>query len=75
MKISELYTSEAHDSGAEFEVKDDLGNPTGLFIKVVGVDSALFRAQTKNSKKYTLSLIAIIKILMTRKCLQTDLLV
>ena len=51
MKISELYTSETHDAGAEFEVKDDLGNPTGLFIKVVGMDSALFRAQAKKQQK------------------------
>tara|TARA_B100000768_G_C11225775_1_gene352701 strand:+ start:34 stop:405 length:372 start_codon:yes stop_codon:yes gene_type:complete len=51
MKISELYTTELHDAGSEVEILDDQGSPTGLFIKVMGMDSSVFRAQAKKQQK------------------------
>jgi len=51
MKVSELYTTDLHDAGSEVEIFDDQGNKTGLFIRVVGIDSAIFRAQAKKQQK------------------------
>lgn len=51
MKVSELYTTDLHEAGSEVEILDDQGNQTGLFIKVMGMDSSTFRAQAKKQQK------------------------
>jgi len=51
MKVSELYTTDLHEAGSEIEIIDDQGNETGLFIKVMGMDSPVFRAQAKKQQK------------------------
>ena len=48
MNIDELYTLEHHENGVEMNVNDENGEPTELFIKVVGIDSKQYRtARTK----------------------------
>jgi hypothetical protein len=51
MKVSELYTTDLHDAGSEVKILDDLGRETGLFIKVMGMDSSTFRAEAKKQQK------------------------
>lgn len=43
MNINELYTLEAHETGAEFQIKDENGKLIDAFITVAGLDSKLFR--------------------------------
>ncbi|HAW80126.1 MAG TPA: hypothetical protein DCX27_10705 [Balneola sp.] len=51
MKINTLYTTDEHDAGSEVEITDFSGEPTGLFIKVCGVDSKKFRDRAKIQQK------------------------
>jgi len=51
MKLSELYTTDIHDAGSELTVLDGEGNETPLKIKVAGLDSAVFRSNTKTQQK------------------------
>lgn len=44
MDIENLFTVEAHESGAEMQVKDENGNDLDMFITVAGLDSKVFRA-------------------------------
>jgi len=53
MKVSELYTTDLHDAGSEVEILSEQSEPTGFFITVAGLDSKVFREQTKiQQKKY-----------------------
>lgn len=47
MDINQLYTVDAHEKGAEMQLKDENSKPLDMYIKVVGVDSKLFR-EVKN---------------------------
>ena len=48
MELSQLATAEAHEEGAECNIKDPLtGEPTDVFIKIMGADSAKWREQKK----------------------------
>mgnify|MGYP003118587636 CR=1 FL=1 len=51
MKLDTLYTTDDHNEGAEVEILDYSDNPTGLFIKVVGMDSKIFRKEAKRQQK------------------------
>jgi hypothetical protein len=39
MDIKKLYTRDRHNAGSEVRVKDELGNDTDMYIRVVGMDS------------------------------------
>lgn len=48
MELSKLATAESHQEGAECNISDPLtGNPTDVFIKIMGADSAKWREQKK----------------------------
>lgn len=47
MDIDQLYTVEDHEKGAKMELLDQLGKKTGLFFRVVGVDSKKWRGLSK----------------------------
>ena len=51
MKLTDLYTVDKHDAGAEVQILDGEGNKTPLKIRVRGMDSAVFRAATKRQQK------------------------
>lgn len=51
MKLAELYTTDLHEDGAEVEIIDGAGEKTGLFIKVMGVDSEVFRNHSKKQQR------------------------
>jgi hypothetical protein len=51
MNINELYTIDVHADGADCEIFDQQGNETGLFIRVMGVDSPTFRKEAKKQQK------------------------
>lgn len=51
MKLDSLYTTDLHDEGAEIEILDYSNKPSGLYIKVVGVDSKIFRNEAKKQQK------------------------
>jgi RNase P protein component len=51
MKVAELYTTDLHEDGAEVEILDGSGKKTGLFLKVMGVDSAVFRNHSKRQQR------------------------
>tara|TARA_Y100000361_G_C11131776_1_gene329406 strand:+ start:467 stop:838 length:372 start_codon:yes stop_codon:yes gene_type:complete len=51
MKLDTLYTTDLHDEGAEIEILDYSNKPSGLYIKVVGVDSKIFRNEAKKQQK------------------------
>ena len=53
MDINQLDTRSIHGAGSEMQVKDQLGNETDVFIKVVGVDSKLWREIIKESARKT----------------------
>jgi|13_taG_2_1085334.scaffolds.fasta_scaffold219832_1 hypothetical protein len=67
MKLNELYTTDLHDAGSELEILDDQGKKTGLFVKVVGVDSSIFRDQAKKQQR------AYIEALRNKKDFDDDL--
>ncbi len=67
MKLNELYTTDLHDAGSELEILDDQGKKTGLFVKVVGVDSCIFRDQAKKQQR------AYIEALRNKKDFDDDL--
>ena len=44
MDVKNLYTLEAHEDGAEIQIKSPADNePTDFYIKVKGVDSKAYR--------------------------------
>ena len=44
MEFNDLLTKEAHEEGAEVQINDPItGEPTDLYIKVLGVDSMAFQ--------------------------------
>ena len=47
MNIDELYTVEDHEKGAKMELLDQVGKKTGLFFRIVGVDSKTWRGLAK----------------------------
>lgn len=48
MELSQLATAEAHEEGAECNIKDPLtGEATDVFIRIMGADSAKWREQKK----------------------------
>lgn len=48
MELSQLATAEAHEEGAECNITDPLtGEPTDVFIRIMGADSAKWREQKK----------------------------
>lgn len=51
MKLAELYTTDLHEDGAEVEIVDGSGEKTGLFLKVMGIDSSVFRSHTKKQQR------------------------
>ena len=59
MNINELYTSEAHEDGAEFNIIHPVtGKPTNAYIKVAGPDSRLYRKAEKDMLKANIPLYA-----------------
>ena len=58
MDINSLYTAGLHDEGAEIQVKDQFGEKTDCYIKIVGPDSKRFRDIEKQNIR---SLVAAIK--------------
>jgi hypothetical protein len=51
MDISELNTLDAHESGAEFEVRDQNGNLIDAKIIIAGVDSRIYRKETTKMRR------------------------
>lgn len=51
MKISDLYTTELCEDGAELRINDGMGQPTSLYIKVRGLDSKAVRQHNKIQRK------------------------
>ena len=48
MELSQLATAETHQEGAECNISDPLsGQPTDVYIKIMGADSAKWREQKK----------------------------
>lgn len=48
MELSQLATAEAHEEGAECNISDPLTNePTDVYIRIMGADSAKWREQKK----------------------------
>lgn len=43
MDITELYTKEAHETGAEMQVHNDKGEPLEMWITLAGMDSSQWR--------------------------------
>ena len=43
MNIEDFYTVESHESGAEMQVKDESGKALDMYIRIMGIDSKLFR--------------------------------
>lgn len=43
MEISQLYTVDSHENGAEMQVKDESGNDLDMYITLAGIDSKAFR--------------------------------
>lgn len=59
MDIAELYTSDAHEEGAEVQLKHPAtGEPLDVFIKVKGVDSRSFRQSLRKKQRAMLSALA-----------------
>lgn len=54
MNIEELYTVEAHETGAEMQVKNQSGKLTEMFITLIGVDSKKWRKLVKDRRKVML---------------------
>ena len=50
MKLTELYTVDAHEDGSYVEIFDDEGSKTPLSIKVKGTDSLSYRKELKKQK-------------------------
>lgn len=44
MDLKEFNTRDAHDEGAEIQIRNQFGELTDLFITVVGMDSKLWRS-------------------------------
>jgi len=44
MDITELYTRDAHEQGAEMQIKDKTGQPAEMYISLVGMDSKTWRS-------------------------------
>lgn len=55
MELNDLYTADAHEEGAEMQVKDENGEPTDCFITFVGVDSHTWRKILKDAQHKVLS--------------------
>lgn len=56
MDISELYTADAHNDGAEMRVKSPLsGELTECYITVSGLDSKAFRSAEMKGKRKVLA--------------------
>lgn len=55
MDIEELYTAEAHQTGAEMQLKDQTGKDIDCFITVAGMDSKLWRRSFSKHKSKLLS--------------------
>lgn len=51
MDITSLYTVEAHETGAEMQVKDVEGKPCELFLTVAGLDSKLWKKSYLEGRK------------------------
>jgi hypothetical protein len=47
MDIKSVETKDLHDAGAEIQVKDQNGELTDFYIRVVGVDSTIWRGIQK----------------------------
>jgi len=43
MELEQFYTLDRHNDGAEIQLKDESGNLTECFLKVVGPDSDIWR--------------------------------
>ena len=51
MKITELFTVEAHDKGAEMEiVNPNTGKPSGVFLTLAGMDSKAYADAEKSER-------------------------
>jgi len=54
MNYKDLFTAEAHEKGAEMQVKGPDGKPLDMYITLVGVDSRAWRAILNESRRETL---------------------
>jgi hypothetical protein len=51
MRLSELYTVEAHSKGAEMRVKSPSKKPTDVYLTLAGLDSPQCRNAMKKAQK------------------------
>jgi len=51
MDIETLYTVEAHEQGAEMQVKGPDGILTDIYIRLIGVDSKTWRGMVKRKER------------------------
>lgn len=51
MELADLYTVDAHNAGAEMRVKDQAGKPTDIYIRVVGLDSSIWRNTLREAQR------------------------
>lgn len=56
MELKSLYTAEAHESGAELQVKNPVtGELTDFYITIAGVDSKTYREALRNYQRAIVS--------------------
>lgn len=51
MDIDQLYTVDAHEAGAEMQVKDQAGKLLDMWITIAGLDSKAYRAAESEMQK------------------------
>jgi hypothetical protein len=55
MDIAKLTTREAHDAGAEVRIRDQFGAETDVYVRVVGMDSAVWRRIMRDQERRVLA--------------------
>lgn len=58
MNISDLYSKEKHESGSEMIVNGEGGKPTPLVLILRGVDSSVYRDNTRKMRRKVLDAMA-----------------
>lgn len=54
MKLSQLYTADIHNAGAELQLRDEFGKALNLWLTFVGVDSKIYRDMQKKLERMTI---------------------
>jgi len=55
MDIRQLTTRAAHDAGAEVRIRDQYGKETDVHIRVVGMDSVIWRGIVRDQERRAMS--------------------